>query len=694
MHVIYRCPGCEVPGNRKLAVRPVPAEDEKGATVIDGVPHKLKPLIETRGEGGYFLCAPSPGYEVVAGSLLELPVITPAERAVLIRAAESLTEYLPEAHRPSAPARGSERPGDVFNREGDVGALLERHGWALVESRNGQERWRRPGKSTGTSATLQSDGARLLYVFSSAAAPFEARRAYSPFAVLALLDFGGDFSAAARSLRPPPTPSGDAEQGDMSLRSHLSQWPKPVDDAALLGLAGDFVRLVGPHSEADPMALLSQLLVTFGNMIGRHAHFIAESDQHYTNLYVVLVGSTAKGRKGSSWGHISRIAGELDPTWRANCVGHGLSSGEGLIWQVRDAIYKKQPVKQKGRVVDYEEVMVDEGVKDKRLLVQEAEFAGALKVLGRDGNTLSPILRCAWDTGHLRSMTKNSPARATGAHISLIGHITKNELLRLLTSTEAGNGFGNRILWICVRRSKPLPEGGNVPLEQLEDLALRLRQAVAFGRGAGEMRRDEAARALWYEVYPALSEAKPGLLGAMIARAEAQVMRLACLYALFDFSYVVRVEHLRAALAFWDYSERSAGFVFGSSLGDPMADEVLRVVREAGANAVTRTALRDHFKRHAKKSDLDRALSVLREMGLVDRRDEDTGGRPAEVWFALSDRDRSDRSDKSPPPDREPGPSVALDAFVAGPDGDEPGEDDRDDGPPDGTDDSPHREVL
>ena len=88
----------------------------------------------------------------------------------------------------------------------------------------------------------------------------------------------------------------------------------------------------------------------------------------------------------------------------------------------------------------------------KRLAVAEGEFANVLKVMAREGNTLSPVLRSAWDYGNLRSMTKNSEARATGAHISIIGHITKDELRRLLTETEQANGFGNRFLWLAVRR--------------------------------------------------------------------------------------------------------------------------------------------------------------------------------------------------------------------------------------------------
>jgi len=239
-------------------------------------------------------------------------------------------------------------------------------------------------------------------------------------------------------------------------------WPPAPDEAALHGLAGNFVRTIEPHSEADLAALLGQFLVVFGNAVGSRPHFMAESDRHGVNLNAVFVGKTAKGRKGTSWGHVRRVVAAADPDW-SDRIMNGLSSGEGLIWQVRDPIMRRDPIREKGRVTGYEEVVADEGVKDKRLLVFEGEFASVLRVCAREGNTLSAVIRNAWDNGTLRILTKNTPAKATDAHISIIGHITQDELLRYLENTEAANGFGNRFLWFSVRRSKALPLGGKLP---------------------------------------------------------------------------------------------------------------------------------------------------------------------------------------------------------------------------------------
>ena len=142
----------------------------------------------------------------------------------------------------------------------------------------------------------------------------------------------------------------------------------------------------------------------------------------------------------------------MDDSWVSSRVQSGLSSGEGLIWAVRDPIEKQKPVREKGHGVDYETVIEDHGVDDKRLLVVESEFANTLKVIKREGNTLSPTVRQAWDSGILNTMTKNSPAKATDAHVSILGHITSHELR--FGGTEAQNGFANRFLIACAKRSQ------------------------------------------------------------------------------------------------------------------------------------------------------------------------------------------------------------------------------------------------
>lgn len=395
-------------------------------------------------------------------------------------------------------------------------------------------------------------------------------------------------------------------------------WPNGLAGEAFHGLAGDVVRVIAPNTEASPAALLINFLVAYGNAVGRGPHAVAEADRHALNLFAGLVGQTAKGRKGSSVGHIRNLFCRVDPAWEADHLVSGLSSGEGLIWAVRDAVTKGGEV-------------IDSAVEDKRLLVLEGEFASVLKVMAREGNTLSPVMRLAWDTGNLRTLTKNSPVKATGAHVSIMGHVTSQELLRYLSDTEAGNGFANRFLWVCTKRARCLPEGGRIP--EFTDLVQRLHDSLRQGRQMGELRRDDSARAIWAKVYPDLSEGEPGLFGAVTARAEAQVLRLSALYATIDGSPVIQVPHLLAGLAVWDYAEASARYIFGDAIGDPVADRILDALRQS-PDGMSRTEIHDLLKRNASVSRIDQALGILLECKKACHHRRETGGRPVELWMA------------------------------------------------------------
>jgi hypothetical protein len=417
------------------------------------------------------------------------------------------------------------------------------------------------------------------------------------------------------------------------LCSPERQWPKPLAEQAFHGITGEIVRTIEPHTEADPSALLFQFLGGFGNLIGRGPHTIADGARHGCNLFAAIVGVSSKGRKGTAWNHVRRVLEAIDSEWAGRRIQSGLSSGEGLIWGVRDPIEKQEPVRDKKRIVDYQTVVEDPGVSDKRLLVVESELAATLRVMAREGSTLSTTIRQAWDSGDLRVLTKNSPAQSTGAHVSILGHITREELLRFLTSTDTANGFANRFLWICSRRSKLLPEGGNIQNVDFAPLTRKLADIASAARNAGELQRDDGARKIWREVYGALSESKPGLLGSVTARSEPQVLRLSLVYALLDGATIISAPHMLAALAAWDYCEASAQFIFGDSLGYPEADRILAALRTE-PQGLTRTELRDLFGRNQREPVLEAALTTLEERGLAHRDALQTGGRPAEHWIA------------------------------------------------------------
>ena len=403
-------------------------------------------------------------------------------------------------------------------------------------------------------------------------------------------------------------------------------WPTMHQDA-FYGLGGKLVTTIQPHSESDPVALLIQFLAMAGNVIGRSAYYQVESDKHYANLFSVLVGESAKGRKGTAMGRIKAIVRVVDPLWSDDRIKGGLSSGEGLINEVRDPVQKWEADQGTFKTVD-------PGARDKRLMVVEPEFAQALAVAERPGNTLSPLIRRAWDGDKLSTITKVSPLCATDAHISLIAHVTAEELRARITRTDMANGFANRFLFALIRRSKLLPFGGNLSDAAIFGLGEELKVVVANAKLIGRVSMTATARATWAAVYAKLSEGQPGLLGAITARAEAQTVRLALLYALLDGRGEIDEPHLRAALAVWQYCEASAAYTFGNALGDPVADEIERALQHAGLPGMTRTAIRDLFGRNRSGDRVNAALALLASSGRAAMRTEATGGRPSEIWNA------------------------------------------------------------
>ncbi|MGO8759672.1 MAG: bifunctional DNA primase/polymerase [Terracidiphilus sp.] len=442
----------------------------------------------------------------------------------------------------------------------------------------------------------------------------------------------------ARSVAryPPAAPVRGTELAPEPVASKPPrQMPAPLGEAAYYGLAGEFARLVGPETEADPAALLFQFLAAIGSIIGRGPHYRVGAAKHYANLFMVIVGNSAKARKGTSWGEVHGACELIDLSWWKRRITSGLSTGEGLIHAVRDEIRESVAIKEGGKVAEYQEQVTDPGEPDKRLLCVESELGRALQSAARDGNTLSPVIRLAWDGDALRVLTKNSRETCAGPHISIIGHITNTELQRLLSESDAANGFANRFLWVCSTRSKCLAFGGKVDRDALALFCERVRAAVNFARTVGEVAWAPNAAQRWADEYPQLSEGKPGLFGLVTARAEAQTIRLALVCALLDKSAEIRMEHLRAALELWRYCSDSAAFIFGASLCDPLADAILGELR-THPEGMTRTDLSAHFDRNKSKAQLDTSIALAQSNGLLRIERRDTRGRPLEVLHLVS----------------------------------------------------------
>ena len=349
-HVSYRCsePGC---GNLKLATG-----------MRDG---KRTTLIETRGEGGLILCAPSQGYELRQNDYGHLPTLSEKERETLLDAAWKLNELAEEeqpaprqqehaacAMEPAAPCgTPSVRPGDDFNARGDFRALLQKHGWRpLRTTADGNEHWQRPGKKgDGTSATLK-DGS--FYVFSSNAAPFEPEKSYSPFMAYALLEHGGDCAGAASALardgygsapaqdasgidwggllsKAPPEPAPPAREPETrdpgELPERLLHVPGFIDEYVACAMA----------SAPRPNRVISfcSALAFLSYAAGRR---IVSDRNTLPNIYLVALANSGVGKD-----HPRKVAMTLAvETGIAGGLTEDFKSGSGL----EDALYLKPSI--------------------------------------------------------------------------------------------------------------------------------------------------------------------------------------------------------------------------------------------------------------------------------------------------------------------------------------------------------------
>ena len=394
-------------------------------------------------------------------------------------------------------------------------------------------------------------------------------------------------------------------------------WPAPPPAAAYHELLGEIVRRIAPHTEADPVAILAQLLVAFGAAVGRGAWFQVEATQHAPNEFMLLVGDSARARKGSSWDHVRRLLATVDPSIEPRILT-GLSSGEGLIWSVRD------PAGQ------------DPGHADQRLLVIEPEFASVLKAASREISTLSPTLRSAWDGRPLAILTRTAPARASAAHIAVIGHITGHELRRHITTVELANGYLNRILIIACRRQRLLPDGGDHDPLAGTGLERLLAAALKHARSAGHVSLDAPAREQWHHTYRQLAnQPDDGIVGQITARAEAHIIRLALIYALTDGHGQINPQHLTAAIALHDYGARSAAWALTGATGQPLAEQIHAALRAHPAG-LSRSQISQTLSHNQPAGEIDTALQALHNAGRATVTRQPTGGRPAQHWTAAA----------------------------------------------------------
>jgi hypothetical protein len=425
--------------------------------------------------------------------------------------------------------------------------------------------------------------------------------------------------------------------------TNVIEWPASIGKAGYYGIAGEFVELVRPHTEADPNAILMAFQTYAGNLLGRNYFVPTGADRHCGNLNTCLVGPTSGGRKGSAISAAEQFFIQGPDAPGMPRVLYGISSGEGVIWAVHDSITKRQYNKQ---TKTFEDVVVEENIEDKRTLYCLSELQQSITNMRRPDSILSAVLRQAWDKDRISSPSKNSAATATGAHISMVAGISKEELLAETSTADAQNGTLNRFLFVCCQRARLLPEGDSfyqlTETREWGDLQRRFSRNIRNAAGAPlHIPRSVEAQKAWGlnqypndgNLYQKLSQLRPGLWGTVTARAPQQVIRLSLITSVINGYRTIETEHQDAGWEQWRYCDDSCKFIWGDTT-DPTAGRILRGLRDS-LQGLTRSEIRSElFFGHISKEDIDSAVAWLSLRGLAYTQMCSTGGRPLEKWFA------------------------------------------------------------
>ena len=417
---------------------------------------------------------------------------------------------------------------------------------------------------------------------------------------------------------------------------------------------------VEEETEAHPVALAVSFITAFGNCIGRHPHAMVGRTRHGINLFAVVIGNTGTGRKGTGGDIVTDVVRYADAHWADKCQSPNLVSGEGVVDALRDAVTKLVPKKGSG-VGDVEEVVLDWGVDDKRLLITCTEFVSTLHACRRENSVLSQTLREAWDGKTLRTMAKNSARTATDPHLSIIAHVTRQELMRSVREADIYGGLFNRFLFVMSERARLLPHGGD--LDDLSGILEPIRTRIEFARSVSRMVRSEAADTLWEREYPRLTTVTGSdVVGAVLSRGEAQVLRLSMLMALAGGHATIEVEDLEAALDLWRYAEASARAVFAGD-HDALFSRLVDLIRENPG--VSRSGLHKKVGWKVAASNFLGTLSRIQAVGLARSEPFKTGGRPTEKWFPANPEGNDEKHEKQEkvPRRRQRGPAEAFPPF-------------------------------
>jgi len=398
--------------------------------------------------------------------------------------------------------------------------------------------------------------------------------------------------------------------------SELLNPPPELDPLALHGVLKEACEVSTRFSEASKVAVAANIISTFSAIVGRTAYQHIGDGVCHARPFFLLTGKTGKARKGTSeytpkrlFDAVETMLGE-DYTPAKRHEG-GLSTGEGLGWTIRDD------------TLDEDGELVEAGVKDKRLYISEAEFAGTMAAASREKNNLSATIRTAWDGKTISPLVKNAKWCTTNPHIIITGHITSAELLDRMTDVDAQSGFMNRFVILHIVRPKLVPLPKRTPDADVQRIAALFAEAVIFARGNDEQANDGLEMKLspdainyWCGRYKALTKEDNGLAGVLLVRTEIYCRMFAMIFALLDKSAIIEVEHIKAALAWIKYWRDSVRYIFQTLAAKAEANKMNDTAKSvyefiSSSPKCTRTELTNHFKNKLNSSEITQGLNYL-----------------------------------------------------------------------------------
>ena len=470
------------------------------------------------------------------------------------------------------------------------------------------------------SVLAKPDGKHVTAILGAVAGLLDAGGTVSANSVTTALGFDSPAAKVWMGSRTSSEPEYDGEWVEQVVNSPNSLI-RTFPVAALYGLAGDFVNAYLPTTEASPAALLVELLASVGAMVGRSTRAEISEGAFLPSICAIIVGLSAKARKGSARGIVQKIIERVDPTLPSRS---GLSSGEGLIRVVRDPDPSRD----------------DPGATDKRLRVYEPEFASVLAVKGREGNTLSARLRDIADGVPVGTMTQN-PLAASDYSISIVGHITEVEFKGSMRSVDIYNGLLNRFLIVESPQRDRIPKrmgeatktGPSAKVE--DDLIVRLRASLDWAQTNRLLDFTDDAFTIWAEIYTGIMAQETGVpsFDALTARAEFHVLKIAVLHAILDRSEAITVDHLLAALALVDYSHESVGHLFGAEQLSHDAHKLIEALRDAWPAPLVGSEVHRLFHNHKTGPQLREIAAGLKNVRVERHRQHGPG--PSEVRYRL-----------------------------------------------------------